>query len=124
MRHSRTTQQLVPGAKKLPSTGSMGRDQSIDLSGRDIDLHQHMMSSISEGVHGAAQHAIKSLMQDCEHQIPNVDMRKLFSASGVTDDEEGKSGYLKPEQQKHLQGMDYEFNVVRNGIRNLLDRRR
>jgi len=51
-------------------------------------------------------------------------MRKLFSASGVADDAEGKSGYLRQEQQKQLQGMDDEFSVVRNGIRNLLDRRR
>jgi len=51
-------------------------------------------------------------------------MRKLFSTSGVTKDDSGKSGYLKQEQQKQLQGMDDEFSVVKDGIFSLLDRRR
>ena len=47
-------------------------------------------------MHSSTLSQIKSLMQDCENSIPNIDMKKLFSA-GAKDEAEGNSGYLLPE---------------------------
>ena len=67
--------------------------------------HEHLMTSITQlldseefSFNQAAQDYIRTLMLKCERQIPDVDMRKLFSANLVTTEDEKNTGYLKPEQ--------------------------
>jgi hypothetical protein len=61
-----------------------------------------MLSSINEGAQVSTLSQIKSLMQDCENSIPNIDMKKLFSAGAKKDGADGNSGYLMPDQQDLL----------------------